>query len=188
MISTHRLESEFAGLPRTCGLCEALADGAVRACLLLRHTALLLIASLTACSGGSNSSPSPEWPPPAPPGASVRAQASHAEVPAAITLRAWSASSVLADSGVALEGYDLVAQVGGSHYRLTGINVSLRDCKMAGDAAIVRDGSFLSGRGYTVRVGPSTTLRIVRNKFGRDDRYGVALVTAAPGSIVEAGN
>jgi len=55
-----------------------------------------------------------------------------------------------------------------------------------GNTGVVLEGNFLNGGGYTLRVGPSASVRVVRNRFGRDERYGAVLVTAAPGSIVEA--
>jgi hypothetical protein len=55
-----------------------------------------------------------------------------------------------------------------------------------GNANVTLDGNFLNGGGYTLRIGHSTAVRVVGNRFGHDERYGPVLTTAAPGSIVEA--
>jgi Right handed beta helix region len=272
--------------------------------LLGRSAVLLVIAAFAACGGGSAGNASPESPQPSPPGMSVRPSAGNTGVPAGTALRAWPGSSVLVDSGVVLDGYDFTALPAGSYYRLTGSNVTLRNCRIAsglliqrasnvrverceivggvslsgsvdvvmdrnhihgsgddllhvtsdtgrvrnvtfsnnfvhgasprcgahadgiqvrgvetlmlvnnvidmgpwrqvcgldalnaavfledangGNVGITLNDNFLNGGGYTLRVGPSAATRIMRNKFGRDERYGSVLVTAAPGSIIEA--
>jgi hypothetical protein len=55
-----------------------------------------------------------------------------------------------------------------------------------GNTHLLLDGNHLNGGGYTLRIGPAAAVRVVRNRFGRDERYGPVLVTAAPGSLVEA--
>jgi Right handed beta helix region len=272
--------------------------------LLRRFPVLLLLATFAACSGGSGDNPSPELPQPTPPGTSVRPNAGNTGVPTGTALRAWPGGSVLADSDVVLDGHDYAALPAGSYYRLTGSNVTLRNCRIAsglliqrarnvrverceivggvslsgsvdvvldrnnihgsgddllhvtsdtgrvrnvtmsnnfvheanprcgahadgiqvrgvdqlvlfnnvidmgpwrqvcgqdalnaavfledangGNVGITLNENFLNGGGHTLRVGPSATTRIVRNKFGRDERYGPVLVTATPGSIIEA--
>jgi len=110
----------------------------MKACPLPRLTPWLLVLSLTACNGGSEDGPGAEPPPPSPPGASVRPDASNTGVPAGTVLRAWPGSTTLADSGAVLDGYDFAALPGGSYYRLTGSNLTLRNCRMASGLLIQR--------------------------------------------------
>ena len=256
---------------------------------------LALALALTGCGGDAGDGLPIE---------SERPNASNTGVPAGTSLRSWTGGSALADSGVILEGYSFPALPGGSYYRLTGSNVTLRNCRLAsglliqlaknvrverceilggvsvsgavdvvlnrnnvhgsgddlvhvtsdtartrnvtfssnflhdamprcgahadgiqvrgvdtlslvnnaidmgqwrqvcgldalnsavfleeangGNTRVVLDGNFLNGGGYTLRVGRSALVRIVRNRFGRDEGYGLALVTAQPGAIVEA--
>lgn len=55
-----------------------------------------------------------------------------------------------------------------------------------GNSLIRVIGNYLNGAGYVLRLAPGRDQRIVDNRFGRDERYGLILNNSVPGDIVAA--
>ena len=55
-----------------------------------------------------------------------------------------------------------------------------------GNSQIRIIGNYLNGAGHVLRLAPGRDQRIVDNRFGRDERYGLILNNSAPGDIVAA--
>jgi Right handed beta helix region len=45
--------------------------------------------------------------------------------------------------------------------------------------------NILNGGGFTLRLNTATNIRVLRNRFGRDEQYGVILNSSADGSVIE---